>query len=176
MRFLRTIIGIFFLSFALIPSALANLDYPTHRATSPVPIAVSNIIVKQTGRATIRGRSGSIDDPVPDIQKYINARFKPDGQGQMLVVKITRASIINQGRDRFGDGKKHIDITMDIMLTANGMTPTKTARIRYNRYVNAGYVGRALPMDGDKNIMKDAIQSIDRQFLAAMKNQLGLLR
>ena len=154
----------------------SSLDYPTHRRTTSIPIAVSNITVQQTGRASVRGRFGSVDDPVPDIQKYVSARFSPKGQGQALVIKITRASIVNQGRDRFGDGKKHIDITMDVMLTANGMTPTKTARIRYNRYVNDGYAGSNLPIDSSTQVMEDAIKSIDRQLLAAMKNQLGLLR
>ena len=184
MKFLQTIFAVFVLC-ALAYPAQAGLDYPSHRATTSVPIAVSNIVVKNASRVSGRSGgfgSGSTDNPVADIQNYINARYTPSGQegqkvGQTLVVKITRASIVNKGRSRFGEGQRHIDITLDLMLTQNGMTPTKTARVKHTRYVNDGHSGGgALPITGSTNIMKDAIQSIDRQMLAAMKNQLGLLR
>jgi|GEM_PF-3795729 len=172
MKFKFIILCVFSMA-ALLPLKNAHADR--------IKVPVAQIVVQnnEAGRRVsnnlldIRG-----DSPAKKIKQYLKKRFRPTGGDQVLFIKISRATVLHQGKNRMGRDQYLIDITLDISLASKPYMPSKKARVNYGRRVESSgpaFVSSNLPTRASENLVKAAIRTLDRKIIKSLHHELDIL-
>lgn len=172
MKFKCTILCVFLLVL-LLPLKNAHADR--------INVPVAQIVVQnnEAGRTVsnnlldIRG-----DSPADKIKQYLKKRYRPTGGDQVLFIKISRATVLHQGKSKLGRDQYLIDITLDISLASKPYMPSKKARVSYGRRVEGSgpsFISSKLPTRASENLVKAAIRTLDRKIIKSLHHELDLL-